>query len=955
MSSSSRAPLDRKRPLTSSTQTASVAATPATERPRWVGAWSSSTSSPTSTSTSTSTASPSTCKITTAPCPSASTRAGQQQQQRRQSFSSRSSMADHGVDTRERNSRHVRRSLEDPLSAPFSPSALRAARVTTSTSSSSSSLSTTATGATTATTSGARDELDQDQGNKKMNPTKFARGRSASIAACAKQQQQQQQQQQLQKPLPLQEQKQQQQRHGKPMHEPRQHSRHLSTDIKAKDKPKRRGTVGEQQQQQSQRVRRTAQTEKSSSLVIQGQQQQQQNEQCMQQDAPVHVHSCQESASTTTADTFSKDSCPQETEDEAPQEKAEPTPFVQVTISITPADDPTPPLCSPPPVETSPALIRRFLVKEVAAAASAPNTIATAQPSMPKTTVALSSFETATLTQECASTAAARGTGCDRDSVDASGVLQQDECPTTTLPSVVGSDPLWASMTTRPLIAPSSSPQLSAAQIMVSRIVEKNKRRRSLGDLVNIMSKKTRDYIPHARTSTNSGSGAHHHQQDTTAVDNKSAGRRSISEAPCSPTHVSTLESFPKHSSTSSLRIQYLKDFFRSGPSTAAHARSASAAEVPIGRENGRPDHGHGSEERTAVMDTTGQAPSDIPATDGPHHPISESATSSRRSSFMALLPGISRKPPRLWVTTAATSGQDSNPGTPLSRSTRQHPSEDGSQFSSSSRTHSNTSSACPSPVLDRIHVDQPCTSNADFDATRFPDQMLTLPRPVFCLAQRGQDSAGRSDRPSPLPSLTSVNAIWKDQLVQGNYIQDESYPSQEPNNSNSNGNSIRSSSSSNGSSRGANINIPHNASEHDHDHDQQASSAGTLETTGRWPWAQLDKDKWNTTFLSAHRGLLLLPPTYSPADEMGDPLAAYHPTDRPQSVLGLGGSSLEEGNCLHLRFGGAATSLESTSLAGTGGMSTSVYFDDALGQSSYSNGLYGSPIHTKQQPAGFV
>ncbi|KAF9938053.1 hypothetical protein BGZ67_000623 [Mortierella alpina] len=355
----------------------------------------------------------------------------------------------------------------------------------------------------------------------------------------------------------------------------------------AKDKPMRRGTVGDQQQrqeqQQEQKVRRTAQTEKSNSLVSQGQQQQQQQkrEQCMQQDAL--VRSSQESSSTIPADNLSKDCSQQETEDEACQEKAVPIPMplVQVAISFTPADDPTPPLCSPPPVRTSPALIRRFLAKEVVAAASAPNAVAIAQPSMPKTTVALSSFETATLTQECTSTAAAWSPSGDQETMYASGALQQVEFATAALSSAA-LDPASTSNTTRPPIAPLSSSQLSAAQIMVSRIVEKNKRRRSLGDLVNIMSKKTRDYIPHARTNSSSSSGAH--QQDTTAADTKSAGRRSLSETPCSPTHVSTLESFPKHSSTSSLRIQYLRDFFRSGSSTAAHARSASVAEVLIGR-----------------------------------------------------------------------------------------------------------------------------------------------------------------------------------------------------------------------------------------------------------------------------------------------------------------------------------------------------------------------------------
>ena len=231
----------------------------------------------------------------------------------------------------------------------------------------------------------------------------------------------------------------------------------------------------------------------------------------------------------------------------------------------------------------------------------------------------------------------------------------------------------------------------------------------------------------------------------------------------------------------------------------------------------------------------------------------------------MALLPGLHRNPPRPWVATAAASGQDSNPGTPQSRSTRQHSSEDGSRSPSSSRTHSNTSSACPSPVLNRTHVAQPGYTSTDFDAPACRDQMLTLPRPVHCLARRGQDTVGRAERPSPLPSLTSVNAIWKNQLMQGNFIQDESCPSQEPNNSNSNGNnSCCSSSSSNGSSRGSSDHVP------DGDNEQQASSSA-LETTSRGPWAQLDKDKWNTTFLSAHRGLLLMPPTYSPADEMGD------------------------------------------------------------------------------------
>ncbi|KAF9288118.1 hypothetical protein BGZ68_000806 [Mortierella alpina] len=365
------------------------------------------------------------------------------------------------------------------------------------------------------------------------------------------------------------------------MHEPRQHSRHLSTDIKAKDKPMRRGTVGDQQQhQQQQQVRRTAQTEKNSSLVSQGQQQQQQKELCMQQDAP--VQGCQAKPSSTTAVNSSQDSSPQQTGDETCQEKAAVVPLVQVTISTLPADDPTPPLCSLSPVETSPALIRRFLVKEANAAASTPSAVAIAQPSMPRTTVALSSFDDATLTQECTSTAAAWSPSCDRDTVNVSSTQQQDDSPTTTL-SIAVPESVSTSITTRPLATPSSSPQLSAAQIMVSRIVEKNKRRRSLGDLMNIMSKKTRGQVPQPRASASaSGTGAL--QQDTMAADAKSGGRRSVSETPCSPTHVSTLESFPKHSSTSSLRIQYLRDFFRSGPSTAAHARSASVAEVLIGR-----------------------------------------------------------------------------------------------------------------------------------------------------------------------------------------------------------------------------------------------------------------------------------------------------------------------------------------------------------------------------------
>ncbi|KAG0211040.1 hypothetical protein BGX28_008610 [Mortierella sp. GBA30] len=688
---------------------------------------------------------------------------------------------------------------------------------------------------------------------------------------------------------------------------------------------------------------------------------------------------------------------------------------------------------------SSPALIRRFLLNEPT---TGPITTSSGSqrlhhrssyPTLTRTTpTAALSLETATLTHECSSNTA-WDLVCNRSIHDFSSLQGEEQVVSSTLATTVDHpEPEMPTSPNSPITVVAgpgtgygsvsvigNGTQLSAAQIMVSRIVENSKRRRSLGELMCIMSKKTRAYLPSPRSSIES-------QEDsrgiTTAAVLSSAetktllSRKSISEAPLSPSslHVSSLESFPRHSSsTSSLRIQYIKDFFRSGssttttavtaaPTTTVQARSTLAVDASNGRETRRLDGTTSSEYRLdhqraftdrvikeeedeekqeeqeekpsrallrkerssefASLSSVGTAPRT------PLHSVTKSNLSSRQNTLLTLLPTIHRNPSRLRITTptdtpSPPSAQSSTPGTPLNNqwTTTYNTNFDHASLQSlSSKNNSNASSVCPSPVvvvgMPHCTVDNNNNNKSNLDS-RDQDQALILQRPVYIPRKKNEgynnnssctasvysaSSSSSSSSPPLLPSLTSVNAIWEDPFSPGNFPHDEGYPSQEPNNTHNNN---------------VDNNTSATVSHNDNNNINVTYDSLSATETGRWPWTQLTKDKWNATFLSAHRGLLLLPPTYSPASEMEDPIAIYGRSH----TIAIGGSSLEDGNCMNVRFGGGgagvATSMESNSLAGSR-ISVNPYFDESLGlglgqTSSYGGSYFGTQC-SKKQP-GYV
>ncbi|KAF9107830.1 hypothetical protein BGX29_004669 [Mortierella sp. GBA35] len=536
----------------------------------------------------------------------------------------------------------------------------------------------------------------------------------------------------------------------------------------------------------------------------------------------------------------------------------------------------------------------------------------------------------------------------------------------------------------------------SPAQELFSRIMDQNNdhitsnsRRHSMGSLVDIVTNKARMYLSPSnkseegqttlggRRTTSSSLG---YSPLSASDDNSSRPHRnSISDPlappPLPPQHqpnlnqrhqqvvrVSSIESFPRHPSASNLRIQSLRDLFRSSSSSSASASASSNSNSLTST----PNHS-----RTPTVESV---------VDPNHHHGANTNSSVRRNSFKDFLPSFTTKaaaPPATTAAAVSLPAEDDGSSTSSSSSSTitHHRSETNGSATSNSTTGS---SPCPSPVLRKlgsrsslaliapplvlpqvkhspklasatilsltnddssdVNTTASSSSSSAQPNTNNNNNNLTLRRPRFqVLPPSATNSSPNNNKPSPLPSFTVVNEIWTDpttntfhQLPGVLLTPSLPFPLTLP--------------------------IPpfdkYSIATSNNNAATQFATAtnGTARAIGgesvEWPWTHMnptDRDKWPTAFhISAqHGGLLALPPTYSPGSEL-DEATALSLTARTHSgniMLDYGSSVMEP--CWY--FGGGGESVQS-SLAGSR-VSTgagSLYYDETLGQTPYGNGFHG-------------
>ncbi|KAK3807426.1 MAG: hypothetical protein JOS17DRAFT_766740 [Linnemannia elongata] len=563
----------------------------------------------------------------------------------------------------------------------------------------------------------------------------------------------------------------------------------------------------------------------------------------------------------------------------------------------------------------------------------------------------------------------------------------------------------------------------SPAQELFSRIIDQNNdhinnnsRRHSMGSLVDIMASKARMYLsPSSRNSVDGSSlatsPANNGRRTSSISSSTSLGysalpserqhRNSISDIaspptitlpPLPPTHhhqtnsqtqtrpqphqvvrVSSIESFPRHPSASSsnLRIQSLRDLFRSSSSTSS-ASSSSASVTGAGGAGPisnslttTPNHSRTPTVESASLD---------------NNTNSGSGTSRRNSLMDFLTPFTSSKP----TPPPSTPLEDDHRSTTTSSSSSSTITRNRSETNGSATSASTTStSPCPSPVLRKLgsrsslslvapplvvpqikqspklshatllsltHASADSNDSSSSDPSSLQPNNTnnngTLRRPKCqVLATPGSTTVGGpSNKPSPLPSFTVVNEIWMDPttntlhqlpgvLLTPSLPFPLNLPILPPSSSN---NSIATASTTTQFlSTTAAANGPEGAPE-------------SIE----WPWTNMnptDRDKWPAAFhISAQNGgILALPPTYSPGSELDEATAlSLSRTNSYGLPLDYGSSVMEA----QRYFGTGGMESVQSSLAGSRvSKSGSLYYDETLGQTPYGNGYYYEYVQQQQ------
>ncbi|KAF9545141.1 hypothetical protein EC957_011211 [Mortierella hygrophila] len=225
-----------------------------------------------------------------------------------------------------------------------------------------------------------------------------------------------------------------------------------------------------------------------------------------------------------------------------------------------------------------------------------------------------------------------------------------------------------------------------------------------------------------------------------------------------------------------------------------------------------------------------------------------------------------------------------------------------------------------------------------------------TLRRPKYqVLTAPGSTTVGGpSNKPSPLPSFTVVNEIWMDpttntlhQLPGVLLTPSLPFPLTLP--------ILPPSSSDNSIATASTITqLPSTTA-------AANGPVGTPESV-EWPWTNMnpaDRDKWPAAFhISAqHGGILALPPTYSPGSELDEATAiSFSRTHSYGLPLDYGSSVMEARR--YFGTGGmesVQSSLAESRVSGSG----SLYFDETLGQTPYGNGYYYGQQHAQPGPLG--
>ncbi|KAG0294829.1 hypothetical protein BGZ96_000400 [Linnemannia gamsii] len=548
----------------------------------------------------------------------------------------------------------------------------------------------------------------------------------------------------------------------------------------------------------------------------------------------------------------------------------------------------------------------------------------------------------------------------------------------------------------------------SPAQELFSRIMDQNNdhisnnRRHSMGTLVDIMASKARMYLsPSSRNSVDGSSLASPGDNNsgsvrrTASISSSStlgysalsndAGRphrNSISDIasttsstlpPLPPSHhqtnsqtrphphqqvvrVSSIESFPRHpsSSSSNLRIQSLRDLFRSSSSS-----SSSAASV-----TGAAGAGAGGSNSNSLTSTPNH--SRTPTVESALDNNSNAGGPSRRNSLMDLLAPFtsSKQPP---PSTQEDDYRSTTSSSSSSTITRRRSETHGSASSSTT-----SSSPCPSPVLKKLSsrsslslvapplvvpqikqspklshatllsltsasvADTNDSSSTDGSSSQ-PNNTNsngTLRRPKCQVLTTTTSNAG-SNKPSPLPSFTVLNEIWMDSNTNTLHqlpgvLLTPSLPF--PLHSNTASSTTQPPSTPMFSGGGP------------------TGQGESIE----WPWTNMnptDRDKWPTAFhISAqHGGLLALPPTYSPGSELDEASALSLSRTHSHGLPLDYGSSVMEARRYFGTVGGESvpSSLAGSRVSASGG---SLYYDETLGQTPYGNGYYYGG-YSQQQP----
>ncbi|KAF9124325.1 hypothetical protein BGX30_000989 [Mortierella sp. GBA39] len=466
----------------------------------------------------------------------------------------------------------------------------------------------------------------------------------------------------------------------------------------------------------------------------------------------------------------------------------------------------------------------------------------------------------------------------------------------------------------------------------------------------------------------------HHHQTNPPQTQTRPHPHQQV-------VRVSSIESFPRHPSASSsnLRIQSLRDLFRSSSSTSS--ASSSSASVTGAAGTGSNSNSLTTTPNHSRTPTVESAPLNYNTNTG--------AGTSRRNSLMDLLiPFTSSKP-----TPPSTPLEDDHHSTTATSSSSsstitRHRSETNGSAASASTT---SSSPCPSPVLRKLgsrsslslvapplvvpQIKQspklshatllsltPAPADTNDSSSSDPSSSQpnntnnngTLRRPKYqVLTTPGSTTVGGpSNKPSPLPSFTVVNEIWMDHttntlhqlpgvLLTPSLPFSLTLPILPPSSSD---NSIATASTI--------TQLPSTTA-------AANGPEGTPESV-EWPWTNMnpaDRDKWPAAFhISAqHGGILALPPTYSPGAELDEATAiSFSRTHSHGLPLDYGSSVMEA----RRYFGTGGMESVQSSLAGSRvSGSGSLYFDETLGQTPYGNGYYygyaQQQQHAQHSPLG--